>query len=204
MDALPAGQDPTSNLDANKVNGYDFIIIDEAQDFTPCQASAFFNQCRNGAIVYMVGDARQRMYRWRGARDSFETASVSAEFTLSESFRFGPDVAKVANAVLDFASCGAGGVRVVGHGDPLTRVLEPGAVIRLAPGGRAGLVTVVIARTNKGMFNELVRRILRTQNVAQVRWGFLDQKMGEHLLKEDAFMPYLKLRRAGGPVSLMG
>ena len=32
--------------------GFDVIIIDEAQDFTPCQADAFFSQARHGATVY--------------------------------------------------------------------------------------------------------------------------------------------------------
>ena len=81
-------------------SGYDVILVDEAQDMTPAQAAVLFNQSDKGAVVYLVGDARQRMYRWRGARDSFERVAVCREFTLSESFRFGPAVAAVANALL--------------------------------------------------------------------------------------------------------
>ena len=47
--------------------GYDVIAIDEAQDFTPCQASAFL--WHGDACTYVVGDARQRIYRWRGASE---------------------------------------------------------------------------------------------------------------------------------------
>eukprot|EP00434_Breviolum_minutum_P012996 symbB.v1.2.011456.t1/scaffold713.1/size170176/5 len=88
------------------VLGFDVIIIDEAQDFTPCQAAAFFQQSTYGVMVFLVGDPRQRMYRWRGARDSFERQRVQEEFRLSESFRFGPEIAACANALLNFADGG--------------------------------------------------------------------------------------------------
>ena len=42
---------------------YDTILVDEAQDMTPAQAAVLFGQSDKGAVVYLVGDARQRMSR---------------------------------------------------------------------------------------------------------------------------------------------
>ena len=76
--------DCEKKANAADVLGFDVIIIDEAQDFTPCQADAFFRQAEHGARVYLVGDPRQRMYRWRGARDSFEKQDVGdLQFSLT-------------------------------------------------------------------------------------------------------------------------
>ena len=135
----------TSN--ASDVEGFDVIIIDEAQDFTPCQADVFFRQAQNGAIVYLVGDPRQRMYRWRGARDSFEVQDVGqCQFFLTESFRFGPEVAECANAVLTLAA-GGHAPKVSGRG-PAGKVLKPDQPLPPAGlGGRAAPVAVVITRT---------------------------------------------------------
>eukprot|EP00961_Rhodomonas_salina_P280617 3790574-Rhodomonas_salina.1 len=50
--------------------GFDFIIVDEAQDFTPCQWAAFIDeQAGRKCVIYVLGDNRQRMYTWRGVRD---------------------------------------------------------------------------------------------------------------------------------------
>lgn len=40
----------------------------------------------------MVGDSAQAIYQWRGARDIM-TAFRGTALTLSQSFRFGPDLA---------------------------------------------------------------------------------------------------------------
>ena len=214
------------------VEGFDVIIIDEAQDFTPCQADIFFRQARNGAIVYLVGDPRQRMYRWRGARDSFEVQDVGqCQFFLTESFRFGPEVAECANAVLTFAA-GGGAPKVSGRG-PAGKVLKPDQPLPPAGlGGRAAPVAVVITRTilehalkvwcisvvkctrtcvvrrepelprNKGVFQELIKR-LRSAGDLGLSWATVDNKVASYMFKDSAFRPYLKLRN-GEKVTMKG
>ncbi len=66
----------TAWLQVHPVCGWLEIAL---QDFTPCQAAAFFQQSAYGVMVFLVGDPRQRMYRWRGARDSFERQRVQEE-----------------------------------------------------------------------------------------------------------------------------
>ena len=48
----------------------------------------------------MLGDQHQRLYRWRGAGDSFEKCEGCADFYLSGSFRFGFNIADAASKVL--------------------------------------------------------------------------------------------------------
>ena len=81
------------------------IMIDEAQDFSACQVDAFITQpAKHGAIVYIIGDRRQRIYSWRGASEDFENYNVQKEFALTTSFRFGREVAKVATLILQHGS----------------------------------------------------------------------------------------------------
>lgn len=75
------------------------ILLDEAQDTTPAVASLVMMQ---DLASILVGDPHQQIYRFRGAEDS-----LSSDFTegadrlyLTNSFRFGPNVAMVANALL--------------------------------------------------------------------------------------------------------
>lgn len=77
---------------------FDYILVDEAQDLTPCQAAAFWDQ--PSAVVYLLGDYRQRMYAWRYAGRDFESFDAQQEFGLTNSFRFGVNIARVATRVL--------------------------------------------------------------------------------------------------------
>ena len=45
-------------------------LEDANHAFTTCQPAAFFEQHRQGAIICMVADSNQQMYRWRGAQNS--------------------------------------------------------------------------------------------------------------------------------------
>jgi F-box protein 18 (helicase) len=76
---------------------FDLILFDEAQDANPATADMLLRQ---PAWKVFVGDAHQQLYAFRGAIDAL--AAFPAEDTryLSGSFRFGPEVAAVANALL--------------------------------------------------------------------------------------------------------
>ncbi|WP_351237436.1 UvrD-helicase domain-containing protein [Streptomyces sp. NPDC002133] len=79
----------------NPVIEGDFLLLDEAQDTNPV-VEQVFNAQRGQAQLVMVGDSAQAIYHWRGARDVM-TGFDGTTLTLSQSFRFGPDLADEAN-----------------------------------------------------------------------------------------------------------
>ncbi|KAJ3356919.1 hypothetical protein HDU91_005475 [Kappamyces sp. JEL0680] len=81
---------------------YSVILLDESQDTTACQLDLFVHQPRAlGKHVYVVGDAVQSIYSFRGARPRHVVnLASSADFHLTNSFRFGRHIAFVANTIL--------------------------------------------------------------------------------------------------------
>ncbi|CAM5618793.1 hypothetical protein SHIRM173S_06415 [Streptomyces hirsutus] len=73
----------------------DFLLLDEAQDTNPVVEQIFLAQ-RHHAQLVMVGDSAQAIYHWRGAKDVM-TGFDGTQLALSQSFRFGPDLAAEAN-----------------------------------------------------------------------------------------------------------
>jgi superfamily I DNA/RNA helicase len=95
---------------------YDFILLDEAQDTAPVTEDIVMRQSDHSLLV-LVGDPSQAIYGFTGARDSmsrFEKSGVSYEsLTLSESWRFGSDIAGAANTLLEQTERD---MRIVGRG----------------------------------------------------------------------------------------
>ncbi|MFF0795090.1 UvrD-helicase domain-containing protein [Streptomyces spiralis] len=79
----------------------DFLLLDEAQDTNPVVEQVFLAQ-RDHAQLVMVGDSAQAIHHWRGAKDVM-TGFDGAHLALSQSFRFGPDLAEEANRWLHLA-----------------------------------------------------------------------------------------------------
>jgi superfamily I DNA/RNA helicase len=79
----------------------DYIMLDEAQDTNPVLLDVFWRQGEHAQLV-AVGDDCQAIYEWRGAVNALaELSDMGAVTTyLSQSFRFGPAVADVANDLL--------------------------------------------------------------------------------------------------------
>ncbi|AHY45221.1 UvrD-helicase domain-containing protein [Stutzerimonas decontaminans] len=101
---------------------FDIVLADEAQDINPLLAGILADQARYGMGVVVCGDGHQMLYRFRGAVDALDAHWLDEAEThyLTQSFRFGPAVAKVANMILHFK----GEHRpLVGLGDP-TRVTK--------------------------------------------------------------------------------
>lgn len=78
----------------------DFILYDEAQDVTPVMNSIVEQQVDRGLQIVYVGDEFQAIYEWTGAIDALSRAKVDYRTNLTQSFRFGPAIAEVANAIL--------------------------------------------------------------------------------------------------------
>ena len=80
---------------------YDYIIFDEAQDTNPVTAGIISNQS-HAARLY-IGDPHQSIYGFRGATNAMEVMAQdpsAVQLSLSQTWRFGPKVAAVANLVL--------------------------------------------------------------------------------------------------------
>lgn len=75
----------------------DLIMLDEAQDTTPVILGVMENQ--HIPIVW-VGDPHQQIYEWRGAIDAMDRVKVDHESALTQSFRFGDNIASQANILL--------------------------------------------------------------------------------------------------------
>jgi hypothetical protein len=123
---------------------FKYMILDEAQDLNPVLI-AIAKQSKLPLIV--VGDAWQSIYRFRGAEqamDHFEGETL----TLSQSFRFGPKVASVANYLLRQS------MNRPGH--PLQGNPAKKTVVRAYEGSIQGRATI-LARTNLRLFESLVQ-----------------------------------------------
>lgn len=76
---------------------YDVIFIDEAQDCTPAILDVLLSQ-RCGKIL--VGDPHQQIYTFKGAVNALHTVEHTHIYYLTQSFRFGAEIAYVGAAIL--------------------------------------------------------------------------------------------------------
>lgn len=80
----------------NPVIDADVILFDEAQDANPCVAAVVSAQ---SAQTVWVGDSAQAIYGFNGAVDAIR-GFEGARRQLTQSFRFGPAIADLANCIL--------------------------------------------------------------------------------------------------------
>ncbi|WFD43541.1 DNA helicase [Malassezia psittaci] len=81
---------------------YTALLLDEAQDLSACQ-TAILLRARGACAIVVVGDVHQKIYGFRGgSAAAFHARNYppSARFQLTQSFRFGPQVASVASSIL--------------------------------------------------------------------------------------------------------
>ena len=98
----------------------DFLMIDEAQDLSGIMIGIMEHNRDRGLQIIAVGDPNQQIYGWNGAVDALAKLEFPHRSQLTHSFRFGPEIADVANAILsklvtDIRVVGAGKPGVVGH-----------------------------------------------------------------------------------------
>lgn len=124
------------------------LYIDEAQDTPPVLAKVVADQNMRKVIV---GDASQAIYGFTGAKDYLSEASADLELPLTQSFRFGPEVADAGNRFLQLIGDKH---RVVGGGpeSKITRDMEnPDAIL---------------VRTNRGLIQESINELKKDRVVA--------------------------------------
>ncbi|MEO3753602.1 UvrD-helicase domain-containing protein [Streptomyces sp. B6B3] len=116
----------------------DFVLLDEAQDTNPVLEEVFLAQ---PAQRVCVGDPAQQIYGWRNARDVM-TGFPAEHLHLTQSFRFGPRIAEVANRWLHHADSD---MRLTGCGPTDSRV------------GPAANADAVLCRGNADAMGEVLR-----------------------------------------------
>lgn len=84
---------------SSPVVGTDYILFDEAQDVSGVMRSIVLQQQGRSQLVF-VGDSQQEIYGFTGAQNAMSYLEGPRTY-LTQSFRFGPAVAEVANRVLD-------------------------------------------------------------------------------------------------------
>jgi F-box protein 18 (helicase) len=84
-------------LSQPQLTRYDGIILDECQD-TNMAVFGFVGRQETGKLL--VGDVHQSIYQFRGAVNVMDKLRNAQRLALTKSFRFGPQVAEVANSIL--------------------------------------------------------------------------------------------------------
>jgi hypothetical protein len=119
----------------------DFILFDEAQDANPVMRAIVLAQ--SDVQVVWVGDSNQAIYEWNGAVNALAAVVGAERSQLSQSFRFGPAVAEVANMIL---------ARLA---SPLSLV---GSASVASVVGPIGAPDAILCRTNAAAFEALFDR----------------------------------------------
>ncbi|GEL48575.1 DNA helicase [Cellulomonas hominis] len=113
------------------------VLLDEAQDTAPVLGALVASQPIQKVIV---GDQNQQIYAWRGAVDYLAKVEVDTTLALTRSWRFGSEVAHIANCFLCLLETEE---RVEGLG-PDTDV------------GPIAAPDAVIVRTNAGLLEQAI------------------------------------------------
>jgi superfamily I DNA/RNA helicase len=120
--------------------GADMILFDEAQDSSACMLDICL---RSRIPIVLIGDPRQSIYQWRGSIDAFSHVDFP-ELALTNSWRFGPEIAAPANDILTVLSEYH---LINGKGEPGKVVVDDDSIFPSA----------IVARTNTGLVSEAVR-----------------------------------------------
>jgi hypothetical protein len=119
----------------------EYVLLDEAQDSNECVIRVLAAQdCQ----LICVGDPAQQIYSFRGAVDAMERLPADHTTYLSQSFRFGPQLAGLANIAL--ALLGRE-VPILGSETIETRL------------GMGTTPAAILCRTNSGVIGEVVRTL---------------------------------------------
>ncbi|XP_067118337.1 F-box DNA helicase 1-like [Centruroides vittatus] len=120
---------------------YDCILIDEAQD---CNGAMLDFLLKQPCPKILVGDPHQQIYGFRGAKNALEEVNCTHTYYLTQSFRFGPEIAYVASCILEVTKQISNKTLVGG--------IQSGCIT-----GKSEGQICIIARTNLNLLNEVIR-----------------------------------------------
>ncbi|WP_328491297.1 UvrD-helicase domain-containing protein [Streptomyces zaomyceticus] len=152
---LPLSFDHTVKMWAlsGRVPETDVLFWDEAQDVNPVMEGIVRNIRAAGVQVVAVGDSNQAIYGFRGATDALGRLPADATATLTQTFRFGDDVADAGNRFLRLTGSR---MRLRGWDRKDSRRAQ------INPGDE----TMLIARTNAGVVLGAVEGLQAGRKVA--------------------------------------
>lgn len=127
----------------------DYVVFDEAQDVMGCVIPILQRRANHGGQTILVGDEYQSINEWNGASNSMGQFPDFTRKILSQSFRFGQEIADIANLWLN----------------------AMGADMNLTGTGHSEIGDVefpdaILCRTNAGTIGEALREIENGQSVA--------------------------------------
>jgi AAA domain len=126
------------------------VMLDEAQDADPV-ILGLLERHRGARII--VGDKYQQLYQWRGAVNALSRmGSGSAEFSLTQTFRFGAGTAAWANRVLEII------------GEKL-RIIPAAHRTHVGIEKKSVSIDALLARTNAGTLDEAIQGLERKRKV---------------------------------------
>jgi len=148
-DPIPLGHDGYLKLWSldRPLLDYGYILLDEAQDTNPTMLSVLNAQDRPLALV---GDKHQSIYEFRQAINAMATMHGATETYLTQSFRFGEDLAAEATKVL----------RALG--EPRTLRGLPQIETAINPEIASG-IDCILARTNASVMTEIIAALQAEQ-----------------------------------------
>ncbi|KAK5849103.1 hypothetical protein PBY51_008771 [Eleginops maclovinus] len=134
---------------------YDVLFIDEAQDCTPAIMDVLLSQ-RCGKML--VGDPHQQIYTFKGAFNALHIVEHTHVFYLTQSFRFGAQIAYVGATILKVCK---GVEKILVGGNQKGGVCdetadEAGAAVSSGTSLSQGK-TAILSRCNLSVFSEAVR-----------------------------------------------
>lgn len=135
---------------------FDYIMVDEAQDSNAAMLDIIFRQ---ESKKVFVGDPHQKIYGFRGAVNIFSMEKYMSienceRFTLTESFRFGPAIAGVANAILETFKGEKDLIKGVEHRNSQICEIDKDCQYTIITRTNAHLIDIAIeaARKNQGLW----------------------------------------------------
>lgn len=156
---------------------YDIVMLDEAQDTNPVTWAIVSAQT---CPIVIVGDRYQSIYEFRGAVNAMTAVSAQQEFSLTQSWRFGPCVAEVASLLLK---------EFYGETTQLEGMADTS---RFVDTPSKGVPQCYIARTNAEVFHQAVEALERKESLGFVggienyQFGRIEDVRNLHCGRHDA------------------
>lgn len=160
---------------------YDYILFDEGQDASAAMLDIFLKQ---SATKVIVGDTHQQIYGWRHAVNSLEKTDFKM-YTLSNSYRFSPIIAKLALEILDW--------KKLIDKDILPKITGKGESIELK-------TKAIISRSNLGL---LLKAIEYVTNESQQKRIYFEGNINSYTYADDGASLYDILNLFNGKSALI-
>lgn len=133
------------NLRQQVFSMFRYLMVDECQDLNPVQRSIIQ---KTGLPIIAVGDPYQQIFSWRGAENAL-ALMPGKELYLTQSFRFGENIAETARKILSMRPGGGPERKLIGLGNgDISR--HDGAKVAFICRTNAGVIEHAIDLVKKG------------------------------------------------------